>query len=86
MAQERRIFGLLQVHNLTKETQVMLVLHLIRKGGYFHLLLIDEINVYGQHLENPGAALEDRFLTFVIQILDKIDTRLNLYLYLSIQF
>ena len=53
----------------------MLKLHFIRIGGYFHLLLIEESNVYGQPLQNPGPALEERFLKFVIKVLDKIDFR-----------
>jgi hypothetical protein len=48
---------------------------LIRNGGYFHLLLLEELDVYGQPLGNPETGLEERFMNFVLTILSKIDSR-----------
>ena len=39
------------------------------------MLLIAEADVYGQPLQNPGSSVEERFKTFITQILDEIDTR-----------
>ena len=45
------------------------------EGGYFHMLLIAETQLYGKPLANPGTPLAERFLTFISKILDEIDTR-----------
>ena len=51
---------------------------LIRNGGYFHVLLLEELDVYGRPLGNPETGLEERFMSFVVTILNKIDSRWNI--------
>ena len=46
-----------------------------RAGGYFHKLLIKVSDMYGQPLQNPGVPLSQRFNTFIIEIMDEIDSR-----------
>ena len=46
-----------------------------RAGGYFHKLLIKVSDMYGQPLQNPGVPLSQIFNTFIIEIMDEIDSR-----------
>ena len=45
---------------------------LIRNGGYFHVLLLEELDVYGRPLGNPETGLEERFMNLWLQFLARL--------------